>query len=53
VPQQEDHSYARKSTDSKRRISSVYSSAICKPWNVTHLKKGKVTNASVTAIGEF
>jgi hypothetical protein len=33
VPRQEGHSYARKSTDSRRRTYSVYSSAICKPWN--------------------
>jgi hypothetical protein len=33
VPRQEDHSYARKSTDSRRRTSPVYSSSICKPWN--------------------
>jgi hypothetical protein len=33
VPRQEDHSYAHKSTDSRRRTSSVYSSAIYKPWN--------------------
>jgi hypothetical protein len=32
VPRQEDRSYARKSTDSRRRTSSVYSSAICEPW---------------------
>jgi hypothetical protein len=32
VPRQEDRSYARKSTNSGRRTSSVYSSAICEPW---------------------
>jgi hypothetical protein len=31
-PRQEDHSYARRSTDPRRRTSSAYSSAICEPW---------------------
>jgi hypothetical protein len=53
VPRQEDHSYAHKSTDSRRRTSSVYSSAISKPWKVYPYKEGKATNAFATAIGEI
>jgi hypothetical protein len=41
VPRQEDRSYARESTDSRRRTSSVYSSAICKPWNAYPLEERK------------
>jgi hypothetical protein len=42
VPRQEDRSYARKSTDPRRRTSSAYSSAICEPWEA-YLPEGRIS----------